>query len=359
MKSKKKMKRALAIVLATAMTLTLGACGSSSGTSGALNNAAPNAAANSAGSKDKLVIQVAYENNPGEPVDTSAKEWQKLVAEKSNGTMEIKLFPSSQLGSKTDLIDQIVMGEPIITICDGSFLAEYGAPELAIVSAPYVFQNFDQCWKLIKTDWWSQQGDLLAQKGIHIVTTNWIFGERNIMTTKPVKTIDDIKGLILRTPNTPSYMKAFQLMGAAPTAMAIGDVYTALQQGTINGLENTFTTLYGSAYYEVAKYITMTKHVEMFAQWICSEKWFDGLTKEQQQILSETGDQAGLKNNDLQTNGTEDYMKKMKDKGVTIIDLSDAERAKFEEASAALYKDSTVTEGWRNDLYGYIQGLIK
>ncbi|MEA4893787.1 MAG: C4-dicarboxylate TRAP transporter substrate-binding protein [Oscillospiraceae bacterium] len=354
----KNFKTAITLVLAFTMIFALAACGTKAATSGT-DTPDETAASPSAASGEKLVIQLAYENNPGEPVDEAAQEWQKLVSEKSNGSIEIELFPSSQLGSKSDLIDQIVMGEPIITICDGSFLAEYGAPELAIVSAPYVFTDWDQCWKLIKTDWWKEQENLLADNGIHIVTTDWIFGERNIMTTKPVYTIDDMNGVILRTPNTPSYMKAFELMGAAPTAMAIGDCYTALQQGTIDGLENTFTTLYGGAYYEVAKYVTMTKHVEMFAQWICSNSWWDSLTEEQQTILAECGDEAGLKNNDLQLNGTEGYVEKMKAEGVTIIDLSDEERAKFAAASEALYTDPTITEGWREDLYGYIQDLVK
>ncbi|MDD3347982.1 C4-dicarboxylate TRAP transporter substrate-binding protein [Oscillibacter sp.] len=346
------MKRAVASFLTLAMTLSLAACGSSSEQSASGGEAAKPAA-------EKIVIQVAHENNPGEPVFVAGEEWQRLVAEKSGGTMEIELFPSSQLGSKTDLIDQIIMGEPIITICDGSFLAEYGAPEMAIVSAPYVFESWDQCWKLLDSDWWQEESALLEENGIHIVTANWMFGERNIMTTKPVRTFEDMKGMILRTPNTPSYMKAFELMGAAPTAMAIGDCYTAMQQGTIEGLENTFTTLYGLAFHEVAKYVTLTKHVKMPSQWICSQTWWDTLTADQQTILMEAGDEAGLMNNDLQMNGTEDIMSKLEETGVEIIDLSDTERAKFAASVAPLYEDPTITAGWRHDLLGYIQNLTK
>ena len=283
-------RKILALLLSVVMVLSLAACGKQNDGTNTGDSTNTGDDANTGDTTAKVTLQVAYENNPGEPISDAVEEWKRLVEDRSNGTIELQLFPSSQLGSKSDLMDQIVMGEPIITVCDGSFLASYGAPELDITSAPYVFDNFDQCWKVIASDWWTEQCGLLEQNGIHIVTTNWIFGERNIITTKPVKSVDDMKGLILRTPNTTSYVTAFQLMGAAPTAMAIGDCYTALQQGTIDGLENTYSTLYGSAFYEVAKYVTTTHHVNMFCQWIMSETLWESLTDEQRTILAETGD---------------------------------------------------------------------
>lgn len=351
-------RKILAMLLTVVMVLSLAACGKQNDTNNG-DNTNNGDDANTGDTTTKVTLQVAYENNPGEPIDDAVNKWKELVDELSNGTIELQLFPSSQLGSKSDLMDQIVMGEPIITVCDGSFLADYGAPELAITSAPYVFDNFDQCWKVIASDWWAEQAGLLEQNGIHIVTTNWIFGERNIITTKPVKTVDDMKGLILRTPNTPSYVKAFELMGAAPTAMAIGDCYTALQQGTIDGLENTYSTLYGGAYYEVAKYMTTTHHVNMFCQWICSQSVWESLTDEQRTILSETGDEAGLFNNDVQTSSAGDFQQKIVDSGVTLIDLTDEERAGFAEAVRPLYSDPTVTSQWRDGLYDMIQDMIK
>lgn len=352
-------RKILALLLSVVMVLSLAACGKQNDGTNTGNNTNTGDDANNGDTTAKVTLQVAYENNPGEPIDDAVNKWKELVDERSNGTIELQLFPSSQLGSKSDLMDQIVMGEPIITVCDGSFLAGYGAPELDITSAPYVFDNFDQCWKVIASDWWAEQAALLEQNGIHIVTTNWIFGERNIITTKPVKTVADMKGLILRTPNTASYVKAFELMGAAPTAMAIGDCYTALQQGTIDGLENTYSALYGGAYYEVAKYMTTTHHVNMFCQWICSQSVWENLTDEQRTILSETGDEAGLYNNDVQTASAGDFQKKIVDSGVTLIDLTDEERAAFAEAVRPLYSDPTVTAQWRDGLYDMIQEMIK
>lgn len=348
-----KMKRILAALMVGTSLPSLTACGGSDG------ETAQEGGEGGEEAVEKIVIQAGYGNNPGEPTDLAMQRWAELLAERSGGTMELELFPSSQLGSQGDLTEQIVMGEPIICISDASFLAEYGAPEITIASCPYIYDSWDQCWKLVESDWWDEQEALLAENGIHILTANWAYGERNIMTTKPVYTIEDMQGLIIRTPTTPSYMKAFELMGAAPTAMALGDVYTATQQGTVEGMENPMATLYGQAYYEVAKYITMTSHVKMPIQWITNEDFFQSLTPEQQQWLCETGDEAGLYNNQLQDEMLAQYVADMEANGVTIIDLSDEERAKFAEAASGLYEDPTITEGWREDLYGYVRGLME
>ena len=277
-----KAKKFLAMLMVGATVFSLTACGSSgsSSTAGSDNSGKQDAEAPKA---DAVVVQIAYENNPGEPTDLAANEWKRLIEEKSNGSMTVELFPSSQLGSKTDLVDQMQMGEGIIHIGDASFWADYGAPEMSIASAPYIYDNWDQYFKLLETDWWQSQVDLLAENGLRIVTSNWEYGTRELMTTKPVRTLDDLSGMIIRTPNNVMQMKTWEEMGAAPTAMALGDVYTATQQGTVEGMENPLATLYGQAYYEVAKYITLTKHVLMPTQWICNEDFFQSLTPEQQQ----------------------------------------------------------------------------
>ena len=125
-----KMKRLLALVMIMASVAGLSACG---GSKDAQTDDAQGG--DDGDAAEKIVIQVGYGNNPGEPTDLAMQKWQELLAERSNGTMELELFPSSQLGSQADLTDQIVMGEPIISISDASFLAEYGAPEIAIATS--------------------------------------------------------------------------------------------------------------------------------------------------------------------------------------------------------------------------------
>ncbi len=353
----KKMKRFLAVLMVGATLFGLTACGGS--------KTPPAADGGQETPKEEtpaaapIVVQIAYENFPGEPTDLACNEWARLIEEKSGGTMKAEIFHSGQLGSKTDLLDQMQMGEPVITLGDGSFWADYGAPELAITSAPYIYDTWDQAWKLLESDWYDEQVELLAQNGLRILTANWAYGERNIMTTRPVRSIADMKGLILRTPNTTSYMRAFEAMGAAPTAMALNDVYTATQQGTIDGMENPMATLYGQSYYEVAKYITLTSHVKMPTQWVCSESFFQSLTPEQQKVLTEAGDEAGLYQNEKQDEMLAQYIADMESNGVEIIELSEEERAKFADAASAIYSDPDVTGAWRDGLYDMVREIME
>ena len=96
------------------------------------------------GAAEQVVIQLGYENNPGEAIDLGCNEWARLVEEKSGGTMKIEVFPSSQLGAKVDLIDQMLAGAPVITLADGAFYADRGVPDFGILFGPYLFSDWEE-----------------------------------------------------------------------------------------------------------------------------------------------------------------------------------------------------------------------
>ena len=111
-----------------------------------------------------FVIKVAYENNPGEPVDQAVKEWARLFAQKSGGKGELKLYPSSQLGSKKDVMEQMKLGSGIITIADGGFFADY-VPDFGILMGPYLGKDYSDIFKLAKTPWFADLDTKLQAKG--------------------------------------------------------------------------------------------------------------------------------------------------------------------------------------------------
>ncbi len=159
------MKRKIAILLAALMVLSmLAACSAP-----AQNSGAPDA--NKAEEKP-VVIQIGYENNPGEPTDLAVNEWKRLLEEKSNGTMKMEVFPSSQLGSKNDIIDQMLAGSAVITLADGAFYADRGVPDFGITFGPYLFESWDDTWKLTESNWWADQSGMLEDKGLKILTAN-------------------------------------------------------------------------------------------------------------------------------------------------------------------------------------------
>jgi tripartite ATP-independent transporter DctP family solute receptor len=294
-------------------------------------------------------LQIGFENSISEPIGQGLLKWQELLAAK-DVDLTIELFPDSQLGNKTDIIDQMLLGEPVMTLADGAFFADYGVPDMGIVFGPFLFDNWDQCWKLTESDWWAEQCAKLNDMGIKMVAANWAYGARHILTTKPVNTVDDLAGLQIRVPTNQIQTKGFEVLGATPVGMSLGDVYTALQQGTIDGGENPLSTLYGRKHHEVAKYLIMDGHVLNFTNWVCSSMWFDGLTPEQQEALIETGKEAGVYNNQLQAEADEYYKGLMIDEGVTVVEPTEEVLEGFREKAKAFY-DLGSTFGWSDGLY--------
>ncbi|MCD8351783.1 MAG: C4-dicarboxylate TRAP transporter substrate-binding protein [Planctomycetaceae bacterium] len=301
-------------------------------------------------------MQIGYENHPGEPIDLACREWKRLIEERSNGEITVELYPSSQLGSKNDLMDQMVAGDSVVTLCDGSFYSDRGAPDFNIVYAPYLFDTWDDCWKLTKSDWWKEQADKLEKNGIKLLTVNWIYGERHTLTTKPVRNVADIRGMKIRVPNNLMQIASFEVIGASPTPLPLGDVYTALQQGVIDGLENPLPVLYNGKFHEVAKYLTLDGHVRNTTTWICGTLFFDSLSPEHQRILMETGDVAGLYNNKLTLDAAEEVLEQFEKEGVEIIRVDTNE---FREASQGLYDYPALKAKWSPGLYERIQKAIE
>ena len=356
-------KRAMAAVSAVmCASMVLSACGSSASTSTTAAPAETKAAEESkteettaaAASGDVVTINIGFENTTEEPIGQAVEKWAELLKEESNGTMELKGFANSALGNKSKLIDQMVMGENVITIADGAFYADYGVPDLGILYGPFFFDNWDEVWKLIDSDWYKEQCDKLEEKGLKLVASNWIYGERHTLTSVPVNTVDDLKGLKIRVPSNEIQSKGFDVLGATSTGMALGDVYQALQTKTIDGAENPLATLYGRKLHEVAKYLILDGHVKNFTTWVVSADWFNSLPEEQQTWLLETAEEAGEYNNEVQQAADAEYLQKMKDEGVTVVEPSEEVLAGFKEKAQPFY-EMGADFGWSDGLYDTVK----
>lgn len=305
----------------------------------------------------EVVLQIGFENSISEPIGQALEKWQQLVDEKGDGSLKIELFPDSQLGNKNELIDGMTLGEPYITLADGAFYADYGVSDFGIVFGPFLFDNWDQCWTLIESDWYAEQCAELETKGLKIITSNWKYGERHTLTTKQVTTVDDLAGLKIRVPGNQIQSIGFDVLGATSTGMALDEVYQALQTGTIDGAENPLATLYGRKLHEVAKYLILDGHVKNFTTWVMSADLFNSLTPEQQELLVSTGEEAGLYNNELVDASEQEYLQMMKDEGVTVTGLTDETLAGFKEKAQAFYEQGS-TFGWSDGLYDTVRAAM-
>lgn len=346
-------KKMLSLALTGAMSLSLLAgCGGNDG-----GKTDGGAASSGAAKPEAAVVQIGFENSISEPFGQGLVKWQELVEEKSGGSLKIELYPDSQLGSKSELIDSMLLGEPVVTLADGAFYADYGVKDFGIVFGPFLFEDWEDCWNLIESDWYKEQSDLLEEKGLKLLGSNWIYGERHTLTTKPVNTVDDLKGMKIRVPGNQIQSIGFDVLGAASTGMDLGDVYQSLQSKTIDGAENPLSTLYGRKLHEVAKYLILDGHVKNFTTLVCSADMFNSLTEEQQKLLVDTCAEAGVYNNELQAAAEADYLKKMQDEGVTVVDPSEEVLAGFQAKAQDFYTKGS-TFGWSDGLYDTVKAAM-
>ncbi|RMC37906.1 C4-dicarboxylate TRAP transporter substrate-binding protein [Paracoccus alkanivorans] len=299
----------------------------------------------------ETTIRVAYENNPGEPADLVMNRWAELVDQASNGEVKLELYPSSQLGSKQDVIEQAMAGVNVITIADVGFLTDY-EPDLGILFGPYLTENVDALFDIYESDWFKEKEQSLQDQGIHIVIKNYLYGTRELLTTKPVRTPDDLDGLKIRTPNNEMQVKAIEAMGGTATPMPLGEVYPALTQGVIDGVENPLAVLYGQKLHEQAKYLSMIDYLQNTSLWLGGQAYFDTLDPGVVEMLHETGREAGLYSQELARESDEQILAEMEAAGVEVIrpDL-----APFREKAAAVYAQFPE---WSDGLYEQIQALI-
>lgn len=299
---------------------------------------------------DVIKVQIGFENSISEPVGQGLVKWQELVAERGDGSIVIELFPDSQLGTKSELIDSMLLGEPVVTLADGAFYADYGVKDMGILFGPFLFETWEQAWTLTESDWYAEQSELLEVKGLKLLSSNWKYGERHTMTNKLVESPEDLKGLKIRVPSNQIQTEGFNALGATATGMALDEVYQALQTKTIDGAENPLATLYGRKLHEVSPYLLLDGHVKNFTTWVSGTMFFDSLTPEQQELLISTGKEAGIYNNGLVDESTDEYLQMMIDEGVTVTEMTPENTQKFMEASESFYEKGDVF-GWSEGLY--------
>lgn len=369
------MKKAIALFMALTMGMSLVACGSSTSSTDTSESAAAAEDADEteeaaeeeaseeaapAASGDVITINVGYENATTEPAAKAVEKWKELVEERSGGSIVLELFPNSALGAKTNLIDQMIMGENVITVTDGAFLADYGVPDFGVFYAPFAFDSWEEEWAVVESDWYADLCDQLAANGgIRVLSSNWIYGSRDIMSTKEVVLPEDLAGMKMRVSANDLSITSFNDLGAASLGMDMGDVYQALQAGTIDAVENPVVSLANRSFQEVAKYVVRTGHILAVSMWVCGESFFESLTEEQQQILTECADEAGLYNNELQDEAEAEALQILADAGVTVTDLTDEQKAAWIEAGQYFYQNDTASLGWTDGLYDTIKAAAQ
>jgi tripartite ATP-independent transporter DctP family solute receptor len=186
----------------------------------------------------------------------AALKFKELVETNSEGRIEVQVFPNEQLGSEMDVINSIQLGTADMTITGESL--QNWAPKAAMMAVPYLFRDADHMRKAVEGDVGKQiEAQITERTGL--VPLAWFErGPRELTSNRPIKTPDDLDGLRIRVPNVPLFVDTWEALGARPTPMAFSEVFTSLQQNTIEAQENPLSLIESASFNEVQQYVDMT-----------------------------------------------------------------------------------------------------
>lgn len=283
----------------------------------------------------KLVV--AHVHDTEHPVHLGFVEMDRLLKAGNSG-ITLDIFPNSQLGDEESLISALRTGGSVDFTAPSAAPLQAYAKEILVCDFPYAFTNYDQVWAFYDGEMGKFLYSKLAGTGIKGLAW-WDNGFRNFTTTrKEIHVPADLKGMKMRTMNAPVHMAYVNALGAAATPIPYGELYSALQQGVVDGQENPVTNIKGLKFYEVQKYLILDKHVHDPSPLLMSQKTWDKLTPDQQAAVEKAGIEAGVYMRKLSEELEVANLKVLKDNGMIVIDLTPEQAAMFRDATKDVYK---------------------
>jgi tripartite ATP-independent transporter DctP family solute receptor len=283
----------------------------------------------------KYVIRAATVLVDESPIAQSLYLFAKIVESQTNGDIEVQVFSGGKLGDERPNIEAAQLNNIQVATPSGGVLANF-SKKIRVINLPFLLTNQKVAYKVLNESAVGQKLlDSLSEIGL-IGLAFGDYGMRNLTSKKEIKNMDDLKGLKIRTMKVPDHLALWKNMGANPTPIAFSELYTALQQGVVDGQENPYETIYLSKFYEVQKYITVVGHIYDLQPIIMSKKFYDGLPPNYQHIVRNA---AQIANKYLWyiTGKQNDTFKQQCEKaGMTINYFSKEEMAKSLEVNKPL-----------------------
>jgi tripartite ATP-independent transporter DctP family solute receptor len=267
---------------------------------------------------DKTVIKLAHGLDPSHPVHQAMVFMSEILSEKSAGQMQMDIYPSGQLGGERELIELLQIGSLAMTKVSASPMESF-VPEMKLFSIPYVFRSEEHLWQILTGK--IGRDILLAGQDFRLRGLGYYdAGSRSFYTKEnPVHSPADLKGLKIRVMKSQTAVQMVQALGGSATPISWGELYTALQQGVVDGAENNPPSFYLSKHYEVCKFYSLDEHTSVPDILLISTVVWESLSAEQQGWLQESVDESVVYQRELWKESTEHALEEVVKAGVKII----------------------------------------
>ncbi len=351
------MKKMLSALLASLMLLSLAGCGGSS-SAPAQSSPAPaqSAAASGDVSSDPKVTLVYAEVNPADTiVGQTAAHFKERVEELSGGSITIDVQYSGVLGSENDVLDAMLGGSTSIDMSRISAFAlnSYGAQKSMLLSIPFTFENRQHFWNFANSDLAAEFLNEPQELGLPL--RGIFYGEegfRHFFTVDPVSGIEDLAGMKLRVSNDPIMNGMVQGLGAAPTVVSFGELYSALQTGVVDGAEQPIANYKSNAFNEVANNLILDGHTLGAIQCVITDNAWAKLTPAQQEVIMQAGRDTQEFNAGLSESAENMVLDELKAAGCNVVEVAD--KSVWADACKTVIEENTKSQA---ELYQKILDL--
>lgn len=321
------LKKLLVSILSASLLMGVVACGTQNSTAsknktGSGNGNDSNQSATTGDAQKPIILKLGHANSATDPWQLGALKFASLVKQKTNGSVIVQVYPNSELGTDTQLIEGMESGNIDSGLVAG-VLSNFYAP-IGILTLPYLFKSMTQEKQVLYGPiGQSIQKQLLSHTGIRGLDF-WLRGPRELTSNNKITNLQQLKGLKIRVPEIPADLSAWRAFGAAPTPMSFDQVYMALKTGTIDAQENPLAVIESHQLYQVQKYLMMTNHEYSYVLLGISDKAWKKLSPTQQNAVQKAADEATTYENNMVDTQDTSLLTQLKKQGMTVVNLDTA-----------------------------------
>lgn len=307
-------------------------------------------------SGEQVKLRVAHDNNVNTPLHASFLEFERLVEEKTDGKVDVIIFPAGQMGSVTDTLEQVRRCDIEMSGTTTSNLVQT-VPEFAVWESYFMFDDYEQAHKVLDSEVGMSVMDPMKKMGITGLGYMEM-GFRNFSNSKrPIEKAEDVKGIKMRGYN-PMQIKAWESLGAVPTNLAFNEVFTSLQQHLIDGQECATSSFFTEKFYEAQDYWSLTKHTYTNFMVYINTNFLESLPQDYRSAVLESMEEAIDFNREKVESEEEENLEKIKASGTQVNEVSDEERAKMGEIMNEAIKDDII-QSCGQELYDEVMNEIE
>lgn len=285
----------------------------------------------------EITIRVGLTDPIDTPYGEAMTEFKRIMEEGGQGRIAVQLFPSAQLGSAGEQLENTKTGVQEIALFSPAYASRF-FPKYNVLELPFLVTSWDEAQKMLGSDAYAKLvGDASETMGIRIIG-NFPYGFRNVANRKhAVNVLGDFRGLKLRTQPSQVHIAAFEALGASPVAVDWSETYQAVQSGVVDGLENANTVLIANKYPEIAKYVSVTRHLFGMLTVAMNKEMYDGFSDADRALLQ----RAMAAAEEINLRRALEIEQKSRDTlvelGAEVNDVAPEETAKMREAVKAVY----------------------